>query len=1052
MPTSLKKLCDRWVQIGLTGLIGGAVGTAPCVAQITPDNTLGTERSVVVPKDVRGLPGLLIEGGALRGNNLFQSFQEFNVGNGQRVYFANPTGVENILGRVTGNNASQILGTLGVAGSANLFLLNPRGILFGPNARLDIAGSFFASTADSFDFENGWQFQANNPNLPGLLTVNLRPGLQRGLPQGNLQNAGNLSVGAGSNLTLYGNTVLNRGNLTAPGGTVQVLGDRIALLSPTRIDVSSPTGGGTVLIGGDIQGKGQVPNARQTVVDQNVAIAADAVTSGNGGKVVVWADEGTRFYGTISAKGGTIQGNGGFVEVSGKQTLDFRGQVDTTATNGIAGTLLLDPTNISVEAGPNVPGQLPSVFFDEDGFVTTGVLFSDNPGGNSVVFNGTINASLTNVVLQADDTITFNAPINIAAAGVTLTAEAGKAVVVKQNIRTNGGNVILRSLPGRVEITDADIITSGQAGSSSSYIAISGGEQVQIENSLLQSRNENDSSFDPSDSNAIAIASLNGSVSISDSEISTSNFGTGDAGLVIVTAKQNLSIQNTGIFSRGNEGGIIIGGFEEFSLPAPENIAIGGGSQINTSNRATPSGTSNAGIIWIQAKGNILINENSFISTDATAKSDSGNPLQGNAGGLLIQAESIKIQDSEVSTSTFTKDSKAGDIVLLANNDIELSDTTLFNNLENGASGKGGTINVAAEDLFLVDGSQLQTLVRGNLEGEPASGSAGEILITVSDELTLSGTNINGNPSVISSEVLKGASGQSGNITIASKLLRLNEAAFISVNNAGVTGSAGELAIASDFIVLERSSYLGAFSSTGQGGNITLISPYLVGLSRNSNIETTSGSAGVQGAGGQIVIRAPGKDPTLLVYGSPARDNNILAEANGGQGGSIDISAFSVRNLAFRIGNDLSTNDISTRSQFGLNGNVAINSVDADPERGTVPLPDRYEDRPIAEGCDPRTRRESSKFVITGPGGLPTNPTEQLVPLTTAGAWVEPTTTGDRPSTATTARKPAPAPTVINEAQGFSVAPNGEILLASQPGKVQPKRVGFLREGCYAPK
>jgi len=1052
MPKSLKFSCDRWVLIGLTGFISGTGVAAPCVAQITPDNTLGAERSVIVPQEVRGLPGLLIEGGALRGNNLFQSFQEFNVGNGQRVYFANPVGVENILGRVTGSNASQILGTLGVDGGANLFLLNPRGILFGSNARLDIAGSFFASTADSFTFENGWQFQASNPNLPEVLTVNLRPGLQRGVPKGDLQNAGNLAVGAGSTLTLHGNTVLNRGNLTAPAGMVQVLGDRVALLNPTRIDVSSPTRGGTVLIGGDFQGKGSVPNARQTVVDQKVAIAADATNIGNGGRVIVWADDSTRFYGTISAKGGTIQGNGGFVEVSGKQTLDFRGQVDTTASNGLPGTLLLDPTNITIEAGPNTSGQLPSGFVDEEGFPTIGLLFGDNSGGNSVVFNGTINSSSSNVVLQADDTITFNAPINIAEAGVSLTAEAGKAVFVKENIITNGGNVVLRSLPGQVEVSNVDIITSGQTvGSPNSFITISGGKQVKITSSLLQSRNENDTTFESSGSNAIVIASLDGSVSISDSEISTSNFGTGDAGLVIVTAKQNLSLQNTDIFSRGNEGGVIIGGFDEFSLPSPESIAIGGRSQINTSNRATPSGVSNAGTIWIQAKGDILINQNSFITTDATAKSDSGNTLKGDAGGLLIQGKNIKIQDSEVSTSTFTTDSKAGNIVLLADKDIELSDTTLFNNLENGASGAGGTISIVSEDLFLVDGSQLQTLVRGNLDGEPANGSAGEISIVVRDELTLSGTNVNGNPSIISSEVLKGASGQSGNISIASKLLRLNEAAFVSVNNEGTVGSAGELTVSSDFIVLERASYLGAFSSTGQGGDIILISPYLVGLSRNSNIETTSGSATVQGSGGRIFIQAPGGNPTLLVYGSPAKDNNILAEANGGQGGAIDISAFSVRNLTFRIGNDLTTNDISTRSQFGLNGDVAINSVDADPARGTVALPDRYEDRPIAEGCDPRTRRESSKFVITGPGGLPTNPTEQLVPLTTAGAWVEPTPTSRVP-TAPTARKPTRTPLEINEAQGFRVAPDGEILLASQPDKVQPKRVGFLRESCYAPK
>lgn len=103
-------------------------------AQLIPDNTLGAENSIVPPQGVRNL----IEGGARRGSNLFHSFIEFNVGNQQQVYFANPSGVANILTRVTGSNVSKIFGTLGVEGMANLFLINPNGIIFGAGAKLDI--------------------------------------------------------------------------------------------------------------------------------------------------------------------------------------------------------------------------------------------------------------------------------------------------------------------------------------------------------------------------------------------------------------------------------------------------------------------------------------------------------------------------------------------------------------------------------------------------------------------------------------------------------------------------------------------------------------------------------------------------------------------------------------------------------------------------------------------------------------------------------------------------------------------------------------------------
>jgi filamentous hemagglutinin family protein len=103
-------------------------------AQIVPDRTLGNESSRVTPNvTIKGLPSDRIDGGAVRGVNLFHSFQDFNIGSGRGAYFANPNGIANILTRVTGSNASNILGTLGVLGNANLFLLNPNGIVFGPN-------------------------------------------------------------------------------------------------------------------------------------------------------------------------------------------------------------------------------------------------------------------------------------------------------------------------------------------------------------------------------------------------------------------------------------------------------------------------------------------------------------------------------------------------------------------------------------------------------------------------------------------------------------------------------------------------------------------------------------------------------------------------------------------------------------------------------------------------------------------------------------------------------------------------------------------------------
>ena len=141
-------------------------------AEIVPDNSLETEKSTIRSNVlVKDAPADLIEGGAIRDNNLFHSFDQFNIDNGGRVYFANPDAIANILTRVTGNSISEILGTLGVDGAANLFLLNPNGIVFGENAALDVNGSFLATTADSHVFNNGFEYSASNPDIPPLLST-----------------------------------------------------------------------------------------------------------------------------------------------------------------------------------------------------------------------------------------------------------------------------------------------------------------------------------------------------------------------------------------------------------------------------------------------------------------------------------------------------------------------------------------------------------------------------------------------------------------------------------------------------------------------------------------------------------------------------------------------------------------------------------------------------------------------------------------------------------------------------------------------------------------
>jgi filamentous hemagglutinin family protein len=240
-----------------------------------------------------------------------------------------------------------------------------------------------------------------------------------------------------------GGVVTNSGTLDASGsvgGTIHVLGDQINIPSG-RIDASGTNGGGTVLIGGDAHGAGTVQNASSTTVGSAAQISADALASGNGGKVVVWADDATRFSGSISARGGAGGGNGGFVEVSGKNNLAFNGHVDTGAARGLAGTLLLDPRDAFVQAGAG----------PDDLQVSDGkVLFADGGAATDFTISNTaLMAQTGNIVLQAqrDIAVQSGATLNLInqTAGERFVMQAGRNISINAPITTAGADIFLEA-------------------------------------------------------------------------------------------------------------------------------------------------------------------------------------------------------------------------------------------------------------------------------------------------------------------------------------------------------------------------------------------------------------------------------------------------------------------------------------------------------------------------------------------------------------------------------------------------------------------------------
>ncbi|NEO99804.1 MAG: CHAT domain-containing protein [Symploca sp. SIO2E9] len=225
---------------------------------------------------------------------------------------------------------------------------------------------------------------------------------------------------------------------------VNIFGSQVGIVG-ANIDASGINGGGTVRIGGDYQGKGNVPNALNTFVSGDAVINADALNSGDGGTVIVWADGTTGFYGNISARGGDSSGNGGLVEVSGKENLIFRGDVDVSAANGAIGSLLLDPTNITIVDGNG--GANDAELTDSQ------ILAGDSPGATftiseialeSLAANAEVTIAATNDITVndlADDNLSL--PTTIADSVITFSAGGAFTMNPGDTISTQGGSLTI---------------------------------------------------------------------------------------------------------------------------------------------------------------------------------------------------------------------------------------------------------------------------------------------------------------------------------------------------------------------------------------------------------------------------------------------------------------------------------------------------------------------------------------------------------------------------------------------------------------------------------
>ncbi|MDJ0509047.1 MAG: filamentous hemagglutinin N-terminal domain-containing protein [Crocosphaera sp.] len=869
-----------------------------CLAQLTPDNTLGGENSKITNLDQLRQ---IIDGGAIRGNSLFHSFLEFNVAENGSVYFANPGNIQNILSRVTGGNASHILGTLGVLGNANLFLINPHGIIFGENAALDIKGSFYATTSNSIEWGEDGFFSATQPENSNLLSVNPDTLFfnHAANHQGTIINRGSLGVNVGENITFFANTVVNSGSLIAPAGTIKLLGDRIGLLNNSLIDVSHSNNAGNVFIGGDFLGEGSLPTATHTYVGSDAIIKANSTLNGDGGNVIVWGNESTYFYGKIEAQGGFFEGDGGFVEVSGKDFLDFRGTVNTKAVNGEIGTLLIDPTNIEVVEFFSPEAETFDLN-DVDEFSDLDI----GGDGDTKIDVFAINFSSSDVILQATNNITFNADVN-ALNSIDITAEAGNDIIVNNQIQIpNKGNINLIA-GNNINLTNSN----AYLWSHGKDILLDANNLVSINGDVLNFAGGGNLDTRP-------FSGSSGNINIKANSLILSDSAT------LLTAPSGGFL--SGDINIESIGDINMNAFTEIegrniNIKSNNNILMNGRIMLEENSEGTLN--IKAGNDFLMTDGNAFIftlgNDafidvaNTLLISEAVTITNSSNidtaPFNGDSGNLSINAKSVILSNgAQISTRPFNQGN--GGILTIENADlVELrgQDTGLFTN-SNFFNNSSGNMNISTQNLIIKDGSEINTSTEG-------IGNAGIITIN-SDAIKIEGNN-----SRIFSGVEFFAIGDGGDINITSNLLELNNGAELDSSSSSIINQdAGNITINANDLLINNGSNINAVNQTnGNSGTIMLNLDGKLHLQDNSLIST-----GIFNSNGQ-----QGGDIKITANSVTLKKQSAISTRTSGQAsaGNINISGIS---LSLSDDSGITTSTIgagdSGTIKLDINGQISI--------------------------------------------------------------------------------------------------------------------------------
>ncbi|AFY54831.1 filamentous hemagglutinin family N-terminal domain protein [Rivularia sp. PCC 7116] len=646
----------------------------PAVAQVTSDNTTNTT------VNTNGNNFNIING-IQKGNNLFHSFKEFSIPNGGSATFNNSTDVTNIINRVTGGNVSNIDGLIKASGNANLFLINPSGIVFGENAKLDIGGSFLGSTASSILFEDGFEFSAVNPQEKPLLTVSVPVGLQMGTNPGAIEvnGSGHNLTARDANFAPYINPLsfipsqLKPGLQVKPGNTLALLGGDIQLVGgiltavEARVELASlkqgrvslvDTSKGFSLNNSKISDFGNIQLLSRALVD--VSGAGEISVQGNqfnikDGSVVGIQNRGIQTAGNINVNAKSIDISGAISETQIRSSL-----VNETFA-GDAGNINISTERLSIEDGAGV-------FSRTFGF------------GNSGVININATESIDVIGVSSD-------PRNFSIiSSVTFGQE-------------DSGNINLST--GNLSVLNSGVISTTTFGNGSA-----GNINVQSDNTLVFGLSRGffgnttitATSFGKGNSGNISINTQ--TLSVKDGgNVNTSGYSSGNSGNVTVNATEFLEISG-GKQMRGSNINSAVLSLPEFyrQLLTQPHATTGnaGNVTINTprlkisddsSILVRNAGTGNAGKLAITADLIQLENQGELV-----ARSNSGR-----GGDIFVQSDSLQMRRSGLITTDAKGEGNGGNITINTNTLVALENSDITANAQNSF---GGKVTVNAYGIF----------------------------------------------------------------------------------------------------------------------------------------------------------------------------------------------------------------------------------------------------------------------------------------------------------------------------------------------------------------